>query len=411
MGSRVTFRRLAASVIWMHYVTLGSVVALVVTIGAAAFLRNRLFATFAGVILTVHTLIAVATAPAFAAVLPAWVYLHAAVYVHFLLLARPRMRPLAYRVLVSIPASFFAAGTMLSLPWAVVAAFGAHLPLPWLPYALALVGIAQSLRTGEEELDVVLTGEPVEGLRRHAARVGEKQERPLRIVQISDPHLGPFMSVERLRRICQRAVERNPDLVLLTGDFLTMESQSDPRLLEEALSPLRALPGRVFACNGNHDHEAPATVAHGLASAGVIHLVDDAAEVDTEAGPVQLVGLDFLWRDRASKMAAVLANHPRKKGVLRVVLLHDPGAFREIPEGDADLVLSGHTHGGQVGLVSLGLPLTFISAFSSRFPDHGFWARGTDRLYVHRGTGHYGFPLRVGVPGEESVMRVHWASP
>ena len=48
-----------------------------------------------------------------------------------------------------------------------------------------------------------------------------------------------------------------------------------------------------------------------------------------------------------------------------------------------------------------------LSAFSA-MPDHGLWARGTDRLYVHRGTGHYGFPLRVGVPAEESLLRLHW---
>ncbi|MEO6419793.1 MAG: phosphodiesterase, partial [Polyangiaceae bacterium] len=78
--------------------------------------------------------------------------------------------------------------------------------------------------------------------------------------------------------------------------------------------------------------------------------------------------------------------------------------------GEGDLVLSGHTHGGQVGLLSLGLDWTFISAFASSFPDHGFWARGTDRMYVHRGTGHYGFPLRVGVPGEESLLKIHRAA-
>ena len=86
--------------------------------------------------------------------------------------------------------------------------------------------------------------------------------------------------------------------------------------------------------------------------------------------------------------------------------LHDPGAFIHLPEGEADLVLSGHTHGGQVGLVSLGLPYTMMRAFV-KMPDHGLWARGTDRLYVHRGTGHYGFPLRLGVPAEESVLSVH----
>ncbi|MCZ7680567.1 MAG: hypothetical protein M5U28_18100 [Sandaracinaceae bacterium] len=56
--------------------------------------------------------------------------------------------------------------------------------------------------------------------------------------------------------------------------------------------------------------------------------------------------------------------------------------------------------------MSLGLAWTFVSLFTS-IPDHGLWARGRDRLYVHRGTGVYGFPLRVGVPAEESLLRVH----
>jgi len=193
---------------------------------------------------------------------------------------------------------------------------------------------------------------------------------------------------------------------VLTGDFLTMESQRDPSLLARALEPLKALPGRVFACFGNHDHEAPAIVRDALSNAGARLLMDDAAEVETAAGPVQIVGMDFVWRERARHLSSVCARFPRKPGSLRVVLLHDPGAFRRLPAGEADLVLSGHTHGGQVGLVSLGLPWTMLRVLMNA-PDHGFWARGTDRLYVHRGTGHYGFPLRLGVPAEESVLQVH----
>jgi predicted MPP superfamily phosphohydrolase len=217
------------------------------------------------------------------------------------------------------------------------------------------------------------------------------------------------MSVARLRRIAARAVAKNPDLVFLTGDFLTMESQSDPELLRRALEPLRAMPGKVFACRGNHDHEAPETVARALAANGIELLVDEAREVSTDAGPVQIVGMDFVWRDRQAHLERVCAEHPRKPGVTRIILLHDPGAFRHLPEGHGDLVLSGHTHGGQVGLVSLGLSWTFLRLFGIRIPDHGFWARGRDRMYVHRGTGHYGFPLRLGVPSEESVLRVHRA--
>ena len=73
-----------------------------------------------------------------------------------------------------------------------------------------------------------------------------------------------------------------------------------------------------------------------------------------------------------------------------------------MPPGTVDLTLSGHTHGGQLGLVSLGLDWTVLSR--SRWPDHGLFGLGTNRLYVHRGTGFYGFPLRVGVPGEASVL-------
>jgi predicted MPP superfamily phosphohydrolase len=360
------------------------------------------------VLLGFQVLFASALFPRFHSVWPLFVYGHAAVFVQSLALIRPSMRGLAYRVMVSIPGAFFGAGTLLALPWVLCAAFGFQLPGPWLPYAVALLGVLQSLRSKEEQVHVVVAdGESVPELKRHSVRA-PSSGRPLSIVQITDPHLGPFMSVARLRGICERAVARNPDLILLTGDFLTMESQRDPALLAAALAPLAALPGRCFACFGNHDHEAPDTVRSALERAGVTLLIDDARELVTAAGPVQIVGMDFVWRERKEHLARVCRRHPRLADHLRIVLLHDPGAFRDLPEGEADLALSGHTHGGQVGLVSLGFDWTMMRVFVS-MPDHGFWARGNDRLYVHRGTGHYGFPLRLGVPGEQSLLLVHSA--
>ncbi|MGD0530244.1 MAG: metallophosphoesterase [Polyangiaceae bacterium] len=378
------------------------------TVVVVAFLvRGRPYATAAGILVGVYSLLALAMAPLFGRAMPLFYALHAGVYLNFAALARPRMRPLVYRLLVSWPASFFIAGTLLALPWAIAMSLGFHPWAPWLPYALGAVGLLQSLTSREEEIDLVIGGaEEAPGVTPHPRGVA-RVERPLRIVQITDPHIGPFMSVARLRRIAARAVAKNPDLIFLTGDFLTMESQSDPELLRRALEPLRAMPGKVFACRGNHDHEAPETVARALEANGVDLLVDEAREVTTEAGPVQIVGMDFTWRDRAKHLRRVCDEHPREPGVTRIILLHDPGAFRHLPEGEGDLVLSGHTHGGQVGLVSLGLSWTFLRLFGIRIPDHGFWARGRDRMYVHRGTGHYGFPLRLGVPSEESVLRVH----
>jgi predicted MPP superfamily phosphohydrolase len=380
-------------------------------VGTAYLVRSRPFATFVAVLVGVYSLSAVGISLAFSSIMPVFAAFHVAVYVNFLGLSRPRMRPFVYRLFVSWPAAFFVGGTLLGLPWALLVAAGLHPWAPWLPYALAAIGVVQSLATRREVLDLVIAGDGGEHapkLARHP-RGSSREERPLCIVQISDPHLGPFMSVARLRRIAERAVAAKPDLVVLTGDFLTMESQTNPDDLRVALEPLSAMPGRVFACHGNHDHEAPELVARALRTNGIALLVDASSEIETEAGPVQIVGMDYAWRDRQGHLQRVCAAHPRRPGATRIVLLHDPSAFKHLPEGEGDLVLCGHTHGGQVGLVSLGLSWTFLRIFGDAIPDHGFWARGRDRMYIHRGTGHYGFPLRLGVPAEESVLRVHRA--
>ena len=382
-----------------------------VSVVAAGLVRGRAFAGFLGVLLGIHSLVAAGLWEAWSAagLGPVAAAFHATVFVHFLSLLRPAMRPLPWRLVVSWPAHWFMAATLLAFPWAIAAAFGATPHGWWLPFLLALGGMWQSLRTPWTTVHLSLDGSPVAGLGRHG-HGSRREASPLRIVQISDPHLGPFMSVARLRAVAERTVAAAPDLVLLTGDFFTMESKGSPGCLTEALAPLKALEGRTFACFGNHDHEAPAKVRAELEAVGVRLLVDEHCTVETEAGTVQIVGADFCWRDRAARLAQLFARVPKLDDALRIVLLHDPGAFRHIPEGDGQLVLSGHTHGGQVGLLSLGKTLTAVSATSS-VPDHGFWARGTDRLYVHRATGHYGFPLRMGVPGEEGVIYIHRVAP
>ncbi|HCH62151.1 MAG TPA: phosphodiesterase [Deltaproteobacteria bacterium] len=378
-----------------------------VTVGWIYQRRGSGFALFAGVLLGLHALIAAGLWSVWvdAGLLPVVVVAQATVYVHMVALTMPALRPLWWRALISWLSQWFVASMFLAIPWSIGAAVTGSAPGWWVAFGVGLVGVVQSLRNPRRDIDLVLDGTEVPGLARRA--YGEARvERPLRVVQITDPHLGPFMSVERLRGIAQRAVDAHPDLILLTGDYLTMESKGTPGCLAEALAPLKAMEGRVFACHGNHDHESPQMVAHELAICGVRLLVDAAEVVDTPVGPVQIVGADFQWRDRAEHLAGLIAAHPRPEGALRIVLLHDPGAFVHLPEGEADLVLSGHTHGGHVGLLSLGSKWTFIGGVSS-VPDHGFWSRGPDRLYVHRATGHYGFPLRVGVPGEEGLMRIH----
>ncbi len=366
--------------------------------------RGRLFATFLGVGLGLFTLISVPLRPHLQLFGGFADYFQLSVYLHFVAYLWPKLRPWPWRVLVNFPASFFSAGTLLAWPWALVAAFGFAPHYVYAPYAFALLGLIQALYTRESLRELVLDGTDAGGLRRYP--LGRSKAGPaLDIIQITDPHIGPFMSIKRLRRICERAVARKPDFIFLTGDFLTVESNREPHALPAALEPLLQMRGRVFACLGNHDHEAPHIVQHALEQNGVQLLVDEAVEVETATGPLQILGFNHRYRDRKPAMAEVCARFPKPAGALRIVLLHDPGAFTRLPEGEGDLVLSGHTHGGQIGLVSFGLPITFVSLFTS-LPDHGLWARGKDRLYVHRGTGHYGFPLRVGVPAEQSLLRI-----
>lgn len=342
--------------------------------------------------------------------------------IHYAHLVRARLRGPLFRVGISSPGQAFVAASFMAAFWLlallVVRApfwlFDAHgvlavlAPLDLLPYAVCLIALARSSRPVRELVRVRRSAEepaslkrlPVERYRR--ALPEPLPTRPLRLVQISDPHLGPWQPVERLRNIVEELVGREPDLILLTGDFLTMESNASPGALAEALAPLRRLPSRCFAIFGNHDHEAPDEVRAGLEACGATLLVDAAAVADTPAGPVQIVGSDFVRRERAAHLAGLLERFPRLPGHVRLLLLHDPSAFHDLPDDEVDLVLSGHTHGGQIGLVSLGLDWTVLGR--SRWPDHGLFGRGRTRLYVHRGTGFYGFPLRVGVPGEASLL-------
>lgn len=379
-------------------------------VGAARAKRGAPLAVFAGAMLAVHTVTATILQPNYPGPDVLWSGAQLVVFIHFLSLTRARMRPLYWRVLVSMPAHWFWAGTVLAMPWAVASLLGVTPSGLWIPYLLAGLGLLQSLTTTRRDVELVIDGTDAGPLRRNTHGT-YRSARPLTIAQISDPHLGPCMSVARLQRICQRAVDASPDLIVLTGDYLTMDGKGSPGALALALSPLKQAPGRVLACLGNHDHEAPEEVASAMDAAGVCLLVDDATVVQTAVGPVQVVGADFARRGRSERLAALCAAHPRIDGLFRLLLLHDPSMISNLPPGQADLVLSGHTHGGQVGLVSLGLPQTMVSLLLRGVPDHGFWARGHERLYVHRASGHYGFLIRLGVPAEEGVLRIHQQPP
>ena len=401
----------------------------------AATARGRLYAAFAFGVLTLsipgamilHGRITDFAGDAARAPLDAlFAYSMAAAGVQLAHLVRAKMRTPLFRALVSVPGQTFIAGGALAGPWLLLLlpfrlllefighppSLGVLIAVEALPLLVAILSIATSLATRPETVRFQLAADgpeaftriPVErhpGSQPPPAPLGP---RPLRLVQLTDTHLGPWQSVDRLRGVVADLVARDPDLIALTGDFLTMESMGSPGCLEEALRPLGPVADRCVAIFGNHDHEAPEQVHSAMQKLGIPVLIDAELCLTTPAGPVQIVGSDFVRGGHAEHLETLLSRFPRRPDHTRLLLLHDPVGFHSLPADDVDLVLSGHTHGGQVGLVSLGLDWTALTP--TRWPDQGLFAKGRSRLYVHRGTGFYGFPLRVGVPAEFSVLEI-----
>ena len=399
--------------------------------------RGRVYGIFAAVILAIALPGAVLMHERYLALATDWLTPILAVAflwglvaaaLHLGSLVTARLRSSAFRYGVSIPGMVFVAAGALSGVWLlalvplrlVLGLLGVDAgmaALRWLdvvPFAVAVASVITSLRPADEIVRVVpsdarpptVTRLPIQRYRTGRREPPALPRRPLRIVQIADPHLGPWQPVAKLRRVIDDLLRHEPDLVLLTGDFLTMEGSGTRGALAAALAPLRKVEGRAYAVFGNHDHDrgAPDEVRAALDANRVRILVDEDVAIETPAGPVQIVGADYVGKGRREHIQALLEAHPRRPGHLRLLLLHDPSIFRHIPLGDVDLTLSGHTHGGQLGLVSFGLDWTVLSR--TAWPDHGLFGHGSNRLYVHRGTGFYGFPLRIGVPGEASLLEV-----
>ena len=398
--------------------------------------RGRGYAIFVFVVLALSLPGALLTQLRLGSLVPPWalaplnaafVYGMGAAGIHLAALLGPRLRSPQFRLAVSVPGMVFVAAGALCGFWllallpirTVLTALGLDgvlSVLRWLdlvPLMVALVSVITSTRVAHEFVRVPLaaTGPqsvakvPVTRYRGQSPPTATDDGPPrLRIVQITDTHLGPWQPVGKLQSYIEGLLGHDPDLVLLTGDFLTMESGGTPGALAEALRPLRQLPGRCFGIFGNHDYAYPEEVHHAFETIGATLLRDDEALVTTRAGDVQIIGAEYVGRGRREHIRALLGRYPRRNGALRLFLLHDPLGFRHVPQGEVDLTISGHTHGGQVGLVSFGMEWTVLSR--TRWPDHGLFGHGSNRLYVHRGSGFYGFPLRIGVPGEASVLEV-----
>lgn len=225
----------------------------------------------------------------------------------------------------------------------------------------------------------------------------------LRVAQLSDLHLGPLVSVEHVRRAVRLANSLRPDLIVVTGDFVSVAR----RYVEPAVSISRELsaPLGVFAVLGNHDFwVAPRMIASRLREAGIVVLRNESAVIFRGGARLHVAGVDDIWA-RADDLGKALAGVDRDGPI--VLLCHNPDLAPQASSHGVSLLLAGHTHGGQVRLPVLG-PLVVPSKYGK------LWAAGLHRvgpmlLYVNRGVGLIAPPVRFLCPPEVTLLELRRA--
>ncbi len=223
----------------------------------------------------------------------------------------------------------------------------------------------------------------------------------LRVAQLSDLHVGSLTPPERIREAIETANRFRPDLVALTGDYLTR----DPGGVSLMREQLGGLEGPVVATLGNHDRWVdPAGASKALESLGYAVLSNENTTLSLRGAPFTVVGVDDLWTRSADPVKAM-------KGVARrgstLHLAHVPKTADHLAIwGRPMLVLSGHTHGGQVNVPLLMPALRFL--FREPYTA-GLYEVERVQLWVNRGVGNVGLALRVNAPPEVSLLTLRSA--
>ena len=219
-----------------------------------------------------------------------------------------------------------------------------------------------------------------------------------RIVQLSDLHLGPLTSGEQLRRAIEVANNLNPDIIALTGDYISHERQYAAPCAE-IVSHLRARCG-VYAVLGNHDHWTDAALITDLFRAeGIRVLINEGMRFEKDGASFWLAGVDDTMVG-LEDLPLALAGARRDE--MKLLLAHNPIILRRAARAGVDLVLSGHTHGGQVTIRSE----RSASGRPRRRLLKGLGRQGETQIYVTRGLGTVILPIRYGCPPEVSLLEL-----
>ena len=222
-----------------------------------------------------------------------------------------------------------------------------------------------------------------------------------RILQITDLHVSLTVKADYVKRVVERAAGQGADVVVFTGDM----ADGPAHELGKEAAPLAELKGRwgKYFVTGNHEYYSGVKgwldVARQL---GFTPLINSHVLIETRGAELVLAGItDYrahtLVPSHLSNPEAALVN--TRPDQVRILLAHQPKSiFQAAPLG-VDLMISGHTHGGQY------LPWNFMVPLDQPYV-HGLHKRGKTQIYVSRGTGYWGPPMRIGAPSEITVLRL-----
>jgi predicted MPP superfamily phosphohydrolase len=213
----------------------------------------------------------------------------------------------------------------------------------------------------------------------------------LRIGLMTDIHRSQWVSADDVSRAVGLLMKEAPDLIVLGGDYVTWGDRRYVQPAAEALAPLAA-PHGVFGILGNHDDDRDMPAA--LSKRGIAMLKNVRTRVEIRHEALELAGISF-WTRRANDIASVV----RGATAPVILLAHDPRRLVEASALNVPLVLSGHTHGGQVVLPLVG------AVAARKFPVvAGTAARQRTTIFVSRGVGTVYVPVRINCPPEVAVL-------
>jgi predicted MPP superfamily phosphohydrolase len=220
----------------------------------------------------------------------------------------------------------------------------------------------------------------------------------LRIGMITDVHHSAVVPADDVTRAVTLLQEADPDIVVLGGDYVSFFDRAYIGPVAELLTPLAGARHGSFAVLGNHDDEREVPAA--LASRGFTVLKDQRTALTINGERLDLAGIRF-WTRTPGDIAAVL----KGTGGTTLLLAHDPRRLAEAAALDVQLVLSGHTHGGQVLVPAIG-PIA-----GRKFPVlAGYATRENTSIFVSRGVGTVYVPVRINCPPDVAVLTLRRAA-